>query len=279
MRARLLSFLVLAAFSAPIAAAEEWIPQGKELSPWVVENPSAAPVTAADLHTRERFWPEGVALTQTLDVEGRAAPLPSGTRGVLVRVGPDARLVADFGRDGVHAIPIEATDAVVGANRIRLGEETKLGPNVSLMLGPRLLQIRGTSTVLFGFEEARGQAGFMIVVADPESEGFPKLASAMRELAAPSGVLSVLLPVGRRGDDVVVKRLNTVDWQPAFVFSHMAEAYARALAPEGIDAPAVLIVSSEGRLLLAEEWTGALPEALESVFRDAYPERTASGAD
>src|SRR5688572_1734856 len=81
------------------------------------------PVTADNLIEKERYWPYRVALVEA--VPSSPEPLPRGFTGVLVRVEPDGALRIDFGARGKLSLPIDRTDVIERANRIRIGSLAK----------------------------------------------------------------------------------------------------------------------------------------------------------
>ena len=90
--------------------------------------------------------------------------MQAGNVGVLIRVEAPGVARVDFGRDGLHEVPVVKTDLVERANQIRRGEAEKLAPNFLLAIGPgadedRLVETRhaqvdvaATAARLLGFE-------------------------------------------------------------------------------------------------------------------------------
>src|SRR5262245_210951 len=81
-------------------------------SPVVAEGTA---VTAANVLQNERFWPYHAALTKPF------SGIQTGTVGVLIRLESATLARIDFGRDGIHEVPIESTDVVERARGIQLG--------------------------------------------------------------------------------------------------------------------------------------------------------------
>jgi len=76
---------------------------------------NARGLTGEELVLNSDWWPPFVSLAADFSVSGdRDIEIPAGTRGVMVRVEAD-EVILDFGRNGVHRVPIEQTDLVVQA--------------------------------------------------------------------------------------------------------------------------------------------------------------------
>lgn len=219
-------------------------------------NGAAEPtVSERNLLASERYWPYHVALVKPL------APLKAGSTGVLIRVEASGLARVDFGRDGLHEVPVAATDLVERANRVRRGELLKKAPNFVLALGPRLVDTSSATPIPYSFERAGEQRGFLTVFADPEAEGFGALAKALAPLAEREGVLTILLPQGEHPDPEVYESLRAAGWHVPFVYSHLTGPYTRSLLPAGAARPALMLQTPEGRVLFQSEWKpGVMPE-------------------
>jgi hypothetical protein len=240
-----------------------------------VADVNAAPVTERNLLASERFWPYHVALTRPWRPAGRAEPLVPGIAGVLIRVenGGNARI--DFGRDGLYEVPIEVTDLLENANRIRRGELDKLASNFVLDIGPRLADSASDSLRPFGLRPAAERSGFLCVFADPSAQGFADLAAALAPLRDRQRVLSILFAQGGHPDALLREQLRSLGWPIPFVFDHMSESYAQSLLPEGTPLPALLLVTREGRVLFQGRWApdvmSELTGALDQAFGSSSP--------
>jgi hypothetical protein len=255
------AFLVFAAASA-LAQGDP----GDDLPGYRAADTSMGAVTAQNLLASERFWPYQVALARPWRPPGRSEPLAPGMPGVLIRVEESGVARIDFGRDGLHEVPVEATDLVEGANRVRRGELEKLAPNFVLDVGPRLADPSADALRLLGLRAAAAHEAFLCVFADPGAAGFAELAGALAPLRERSGLLTVLFAQGEHPDERLREQLRALAWPVPFVLDHLAEPYTRSLLPERMPPPALLLVSPEGRVLLASAWgppaRAALDEAL-----------------
>lgn len=217
------------------------------LPPFDASDPSAAEVTAETLLESERFWPYQTELVEAWPTGG--ASLPPGTSGVLIRVEPGRVARIDFGRDGLHEIPVDRTDLVARANQVREGRLEKLAANFALAIGPRLADASAEPLRPLGFEPVSAARRFLCVFADPSAKDFPALARQLRPLREREGLLTLLFPPGDASDAAIAAKLREAKWAVAFVFQHLAEPYARTLIDADVGRPALLLHTSEGRVL------------------------------
>ena len=78
-----------------------------------------------------RNWPFYVSPRESTVIDGTR--LFAGVRGVLLRVEDDNTVVVDFGRDGIHRLPVESTNVIAQAEAIAAGVVTKELPNFARM--------------------------------------------------------------------------------------------------------------------------------------------------
>jgi hypothetical protein len=225
---------------------------------------ASAPLREASLLANERFWPYQVALQS------------DGSVGVLIRVEPGGNARIDFGRDGLRYVPIADTDLVERANRVRSGALDKPAPNFVLAIGSRLVDSSGPKLAPYSFETVAQMAGFLCVFADPSAASFAEVAGALAPLRERQGVATILFPLGPISDAVVRERLQALGWTVPFVYDHLSEAYSRTLLPDTLTPPAVLLQTSEGRVLLASAWHADVTAKLVSALEVAFPAATAS---
>jgi hypothetical protein len=255
--------LLLAVLVLPLPAAATG-PEVQDLPPFGAADPGAAPVTAENVLQRERFWPYQVALVRAWEPgDGRRA-LPSGTAGVLVRVEPGGRARIDFGRDGLYAIPLSATDLVEGANRVRRGELDKIAANFVLALGPRLLHSDGEPMRPVRLTDVFTYRSFLAVFASLDQ--LEAIAPVLAPLAHRKDVMTLVLPQGELPDAQVRERLRALHWEVPFVYDHLAEPYTPSLLPEGMRPPAVVLQSAEGRVLFASAWSADVGAGLSAAL-------------
>jgi hypothetical protein len=266
MRTSPLLLLVMGALLASTEARAQSELGDGELPAHRVADASAAPVTLENLLANERFWPYQVALAGPWQPPGRAEPLVPGIAGVLIRVEDPGLARIDFGRDGLYHVPVEVTDLIERANRIRLGALEKMAPNFVLDVGPRLADPAPDSLRPFGLRAALERDSFLCVFADPSSPGFAELAGAMAKLRERAGLLTILFAQGAHPDARLREQLRSLDWPVPFVLDHLAEPYTRSLLGEGTALPAVLLVTPEGRVRFQGSWAPDVLPALATAL-------------
>ncbi len=218
------------------------------------EDPAARPVTESDLFERERFWPYQVSLTKAWKPAEARETLSAGLMGVLIRLESSRTARIDFGRDGLHEVPISATNLVERSNRVRTGEIEKMAPNLALAIGPRLIDSAAESPRAVRFEDVIGYRGFLSVFADPNAEIFGALAAELAPLRERPGLLTILFPQAFQSDPEIREKLRSLKWPVPFVLDHLSEPYTRSLLAEGTPLPAFLLQTNEGRVLYASGW-------------------------
>jgi len=261
---------ILALAAAPSAHAQSGPTQAPKYDP---SDPDAAPVTASNLMENDRFWPYFAGVAEAWPIEGRDKPLSSGTHGVLVRVEPSGIARIDFGRDGVHEIPIEKTDVVERANRVRRGLERKLAPNFVHSVGPRLITARGESPNALDFAEAFEAEGFVSVFADPRDENFVEIGRALAPLHGRHGVWTVLFPHGHQGEiptTQVFQQLRKAGWEAAFLHDAYSEGYTRSQRGFEAPVPAVMLHTRDGKVLYRGLWSEKTLEELETALEASF---------
>lgn len=238
-----------------------------QLPPHDASDDTAAAVTGANLLASERFWPYQVALVEPFTPEGRSGPLPVHINGVLVRVedgGRRARI--DFGRDGVADVPVALTNVIERANEVREGKLRKMAPNFLLAVGPRLLHSKTGVPRPFDIYTAWNDPAFLCVFADPASEEFAEIAAALAPLEGRHGVGTLLFPQGPQTNEQILGTLRSLEWPIPFVYDHLSESYTRSLLSEGTQMPAVLLQTSEGRLLFESPWRDGVAAAVRDAI-------------
>lgn len=230
-------------------------------------------LTAADLTTSERFWPYRVALVEAWQPEGGVKPLRAGTSGVLIRVEATGLARIDFAKAGKYAVPVEKTDLLANANRIRRGELEKAEPNFIHAIAPRLVDSAAATMVALGPEATAPRPGFLCVFADPDAPGFEALAAALAPLRDRHGVMTLLFAQGAHPDARTRDRLRALEWTVPFVYDFLSEPYTTTLLAGGTPMPALLLQTSEGRLVFqgpaTPEVVPALTTALDQAFSTA----------
>jgi len=249
---------------APVSSHADTLPDHR------VADPTAASVTEQNLLANERFWPYHVELTKPWQAAGRPQPLPAGTMGVLIRVEASGIARIDFGRDGLYEVPIEATDLVEDANRIREGKLRKIAPNFVLAIGPRLVDSGGPALRPYPAAAAATHQGFLAVFADPGADDFAAVANALAPLSKREDVLTILFPQGEHPDEKIREKLSSLGWNVPFVYDFLADTYTRSLVDAKVRLPAIVLQTKEGRVIFQSPWSADAAPKLSAALDDAF---------
>lgn len=252
---------------------------GPKLPDHVAKDRDAPAITQANLLESDRFWPYRVALLEPWQPVPQAEPLPTELDGVLIRVESADVARIDFGRGGVQRVPVDKTDLVQRANRVRLGEEEKAMPNLAYQVAPRLVDATSDTQRAYPLTDAMSKRGFLCIFADPSAPAFAQLAKALAPLADHPGVLTVLFPQGEHADVALRDTLRAQGWKVAFVLDFMSEAYTGTLVDPGTPMPVIQLQTNEGRILLEAPWKPGLEKRIAAALGASFPaEAQAAGS-
>lgn len=227
-------------------------------------------VTPANLMQSERLWPYKVTLTAAWKPPGREKPLRAGTTGVLIRVESATAARVDFSADGKYDVPVDRTDLVKRANRIRRGEVKKEIPNFTLAIANRALDPTADPLVVLSPPRVATHPGFLCVFADPSGQEFPAIAAALAPLRDRHDVLTIFFPQGDHPDVPLRDRLRDLGWMVPFVYDFLSEPYTRTLLDEKTPLPAVLLQTKEGRVVFLSSWRADLVPELTAALDESF---------
>jgi hypothetical protein len=231
-------------------------------------------VTQRNLLESEHFWPYRVALIEPWPVASSTEPIPRGMTGVLIRVERSGLPRIDFGARGKYEIPVDHTDLLERANRIRTGELEKAEPNFVHAIKTRMLAAAADDALRpLPAEASEGRSGFFCVFADPAAEGFAEIAAALAPLRERSGVMTILFAQGQHPDAALLERLRSLEWPVPFVYDFLAEPYTRTLLADGTPLPALLLQTNEGRVIFASRWSADVVPDLVAAWDVAFGPR------
>ncbi len=253
--AGLVAVLVSAACSAPEVRDDPATQsQGESIAPGTL--------AAQELFANERYWPYRVKLVRSWSPGGGAGSLPARSPGVLIRLENASTARVDFSRLGIHSVPIEVTNIVEEAQRVADGQIHKFGPNLVMMVAPRLYASHNEILKKVIYPEFARHKAFLFVFADPEDASFDEIRAALHPLQQRRELAVVLLPQGQHADGEVLALLRAAKWPVPFMRDQLSEMYRETLLGDRSEVPAVTLQTAEGRLLLQRRWT---PEALEAL--------------
>jgi len=274
---RALLGLALAPVALAVDGAAERI-DGPKLPEHVSADRDAPVVSAKHLLESDRFWPYRVALVEPWQPVPRAEPLSTELDGVLIRVEPGGLARIDFGRGGVQRVPVEKTDLLERANRVRLGEEEKSMPNLAYQVGSRLVDATSDTPRGYPLPDTMTRRGFLCVFADPGAPDFAQLATALAPLANHPDVLTVLFPQGQHDDVALREKLRAQGWNVAFVFDYMSEAYTGTLVDPGTPMPVIQLQTNEGRMVLEGPWKQGFEKRIAAALAESFAPETHAAA-
>jgi hypothetical protein len=231
---------------------------------------SAATLTAAPALTEtavyedSALWPPRAALTADFtSTEPAAAPrtLPAGREAVLIRLEPGepVRALLDFGRLGLHPVPLARTDVLARAEKIAAGETKKEIPNWTMMLGRGFSKLHpapltgGTNVPLTDLEEIEH---FLILYLDADPEAMQATAELLDRQTDAFEARSILPVIFGLGDFPYIGeaayqetlRENGMEKQ-LFMAPHVSVPYATSMAHTIPATPAIVLVDAEGKTL------------------------------
>jgi hypothetical protein len=235
-------------------------------------------VDARNLLASERYWPYRVALREAWQAPGRDEPLPPGLVGVLIRVEASGLPRIDFGRIGKYEVPLDHTDLLARANRIREGAEPKAEPNFVHAIKSRLLDPAAEAPRPLPAEQVEDRSGFLCVFADPGQRSFEALARALAPLHQRHGVMTLLFAQGEHPDAALAERLRALAWPAPFLRDYLSEPYSRTLLRAGTPLPYLMLQTPEGRVLFEGEWRDGIETELGAALEAGFGAAPAASA-
>ena len=224
--------------------------QGTETAATRPSRPTERPtIPAAEVFAYEHAWPAIVVMTRAWPRQDSEVPLRARHRGSLVHALPDGRVRIDFGRHGVHEVPIEATDLLERIAEIDAGTRHKMGPNFILSLGTRLVDARSPTPAPLPSVELSAYAGFLCLFADVERGDFGDLAAHLHGLAEEAGVGLLLFPQSAAGVELNAfhEGLRALGWRAPYAYPRLAPDHTRALLGDPPEVATALLLTPEGR--------------------------------
>lgn len=224
----------------------------------------AAPsLTDSAVYDNSALWPQRAALTADFDTidSDASRTIPSGREAVLIRLEPGEPIHAllDFGRLGLHSVPLAQTDVLTRAEKIKNGDEEKEIPNWTMMIGRGFSKLNhgtgqgGSSVPLSDLE---GIKRFLIVYLDSDVEAMQatgELLDQYAEIFEANSILPVIFGIGRFptiGEAPYMRTLRENGLEPyIFIVPHVSAPYARSMAHGISKGPGIILVDTEGKTL------------------------------
>jgi hypothetical protein len=204
-------------------------------------------ITLGNIADFDFYWPYHVALSQ--DSSGRSkAYLPQGLRGVFLSFSRDGKSVyIDFGRDGIHSVPLDNTDFIERTQQIREHHDLKTFPNLVTHFVGRLAFSDNGIPKAYQYDHDQPYERWMLIVADVESNAFAHAVSVISELPANDQVMICIFPQGELSDHGVAEVLGQFSCKSPFIVKTMRDAYSRTLLTDGLRAPVALVCTPNGK--------------------------------
>jgi hypothetical protein len=205
------------------------------------------------------LWPPKVKLINDLFVSD-AATIPAGRHAVLIRVEDDERnndaLVLDFGSRGIQRVTPDLTDIRQRVGRYESGQDVKLLPNWTMMLGRAFVRIQDGRVEPIKLSAISHYKYMLILYTDElDQPEFLALLDRFGSVAAACGeeTMLVIMPQGLTGatesdDSVTLSRASNQEF--FYVYPYLSDAFKASLAHPVIDMPALVLVDVEGKTLI-----------------------------
>lgn len=233
----------------------------------------AAVMESKDIYNDSALWPARAALTAEWTAPSNGRMLSKGAEGVLIRLEPGSPIEAliDFGRRGLHRIPIEQTDVVERARKLSSGDMNKEFPNWSLMLGRGFSKIApGSGGLNIEVKALLPYRHLLIVYLDDNPEDMRAVAeelAADTELYATTKTFVVVFPredFAASGVSTVIEAMKGNGLEEiAFMAPHVSEPYARSIDHRIPGYPACVLADVEGKTLYEP---GIEPRTVEAML-------------
>jgi hypothetical protein len=221
--------------------------------------PAAQAIDEHSIYRESALWPPRSALTSDFTSADTDAPrtLPAGREAVLIRLEPGdpVHVVLDFGRLGLHHVPLAQTDVLHRARQLAAGETVKDTPNWTMMIGRGFSRVREVPQKI-PLQELNDFRNLLIVYLTDEPESIKAALERVHvlqdllEATATFPVVFVDEKIARRGESGTIRKLidNGLGELP-FMAPHVSAPYARSMA-HGIQArPSWVLTDVEGKTL------------------------------
>ena len=213
------------------------------------------PITLSDLHRRDQHWHNIAAITEPWQPPGEDRVIPEKAQGVLVRVEPDGHARVDLGRYGMHWVPVEKTDVLDRANRVRSGELHKIGSVFTLAIANRLVDSRFDKPGPNPSAPIKMAEAILCVFADPEDAKLPRYAEQLRRFEGDLGLRTIFVPqaAGALDLEAVLETLQENEWPVPFTYPGASASFTELQLGEQPEGIVLMLVTPDGRVLYRSE--------------------------
>jgi hypothetical protein len=238
---------------------------------------STPALTDAAVYEDSALWPPRAELTRDFTSADTEAPrtIPSGREAILIRLEPGepVHAVLDFGRLGLHRVPLAHTDIIDRAQEIAAGEVKKETPNWTMMIGRAFSRHKpeaGQGGIKVPFAEVEAFRYFLVAYLDGGPEANRAVAALLEEHQDAFQAAAVAPIIFGMGDFPYIGELTYIETlrehgldQQFFMAPHVSVPYANAMAHSYPSLPAIALVDAEGKTLYEP---GSESVSLEAMF-------------
>lgn len=227
------------------------------------------------IYESSAYWPPRATLTADWTPAGNGRILAKGQGGILIRLepGPPVEALIDFGRRGLHRIPIEQTDIAYRVRQLSSGDMNKEFPNWSMMLGRGFSRIApGSGALNIEVKALLPYRHLLIIYLDGNPEAMRRVAEELAadvELYAATKTFPVVFPrenFAASGPSTVIESMQTNGLEEiAFMAPHVSEPYARSIDHKVPGYPALVLADVEGKTLYEP---GVEPRTVQGMMAD-----------
>ncbi len=243
-RYRLAGALFLGFFAWAQAGQSSTVPAGSDADPG--DRLRAERPAVENLAESSTYWPRFARVLERMTVGGTT--LSPRVRGVLVRV-EETHALIDFGRDGVHSIPLEETDVLEKAELLWRGDLVKALPNFVHQTKNVWLEWSGDKGRLVELEELQETRAFLLLYGGSElcDPTYAETFRGLQQTASEADAGLFLVPTERD----FYPRMETASIETRFMVRHHAVAapgaFQHPLAPEG--GFSFVLIDADGKIL------------------------------
>ncbi|MEM7412560.1 MAG: hypothetical protein AAF430_20180 [Myxococcota bacterium] len=217
----------------------------------VATAPAGAPVTAQTLPILDDYWPYRVHLDEPWAPEGEQ-PIAQ-QRGLLMRVEDAEHLRVDFGRYGMHSVPVGMTDVLEQTKALRAeGNDGKID-NATRMIGRALGDPRWEPWRAYRRTDA-AHRDLLLVGMPLDRALLAQMQEPLSALDATDRVRVVMLFQGEITDQEIFDVLFELGWTMPWLLQRHTRGGTEAYLNEAEGLPWLALVTPNGRLLHQQAW-------------------------
>ena len=201
-----------------------------------------------DLENLSDLWPEFIRLREPVVSPETGRPIGQHLRGVLVRI-EGGEVIADFGRNGILRLPLEATDVVSRATALSRLPKREYGL-VTGSIFNKFYRLIGATPVQCKREEFNGIEYLLFVYAEPTegefSRFYAELSSKLASVDDETGNFIVLLIPTSQSHEAIYESLVRADFRWPVMFHYLSSGYRGSMVHPISSYPGLVLVDVNG---------------------------------